>query len=510
MKFQLVLCITALLCACQRGPDYVKIVGNGEQGPERAFLEDLLGEEGALGALGFRLFQEAGAGDPGGKRLEPSLFIEILSSWEDEGAFGDILISKVWLVPREDVLAGRTGTSREACTEGRETLVPPGEIGPPFVALRVDGRALGEADYPLVRAAGVRVRGEEGKKPGSRLQERLRRLEESLAAAPKPLVQPTEPPVWIAAGGDLMLDRGASEILFNEGPAGIFGGTAEMLAQADLTLVNLEGVVSRRGERVPKSFNFRFVPEIAPALRDAGIDAALHANNHVYDYSGEAFLDSLSWLDAAGIGAAGAGLNVDAASEPREFQRGGRVFRVFGLASFPRERNGWDGVSAAAGPDQPGMLHAGAGGGEKLKPKLDRDDPGTVDIVLFHGGVEWSTRPDGPTRELYTGLIRAGADLVIGSHPHVVQGFEWVLGKPVFWSLGNYVFGGMENTEGGEEGLFIRLGFWEGRLLYLEPFALTLTHTRTDIAPAEKLETFYARSRELRENHPLPETPQAP
>jgi len=78
-----------------------------------------------------------------------------------------------------------------------------------------------------------------------------------------------------------------------------------------------------------------------------------------------------------------------------------------------------------------------------------------------------------------------------------VQGFEWVHGKPVFWSLGNYVFGGMENTDGGEEGLFIRLGFLDGRLLYLEPFALTLTHTITSIAPPEKLETFYARSRDL-------------
>jgi poly-gamma-glutamate synthesis protein (capsule biosynthesis protein) len=125
-----------------------------------------------------------------------------------------------------------------------------------------------------------------------------------------------------------MLDRGASEILFREGPAGIFGETAEMLDRADLALVNLEGVVSRRGEKVQKSFNFRFVPEIAPALRDAGIDAVLHANNHVYDYGGEAFLDSLSWLEKAGIGVAGAGLNDGAASEPCEFRRGGRVFQT--------------------------------------------------------------------------------------------------------------------------------------------------------------------------------------
>jgi poly-gamma-glutamate synthesis protein (capsule biosynthesis protein) len=117
--------------------------------------------------------------------------------------------------------------------------------------------------------------------------------------------------------------------------------------------------------------------------------------------------------------------------------------------------------------------------------------------VLFHGGIEWSTRPNKSTRELYTDLIRAGADLVIGSHPHIVQGFEWVEGKPVFWSLGNYVFGGMENTDGGEEGLFIRLGYWGSRLVYLKPYALSLSHTRTKTAPDEMLVTFYGRSRSL-------------
>jgi poly-gamma-glutamate synthesis protein (capsule biosynthesis protein) len=80
----------------------------------------------------------------------------------------------------------------------------------------------------------------------------------------------------------------------------------------------------------------------------------------------------------------------------------------------------------------------------------------------------------------------------------VVQGFEWVLGKPVFWSLGNYVFGGMDHTAGGEEGLFIRLGFWGNTLMYFEPYALRLYHTRTDLVPEENLDTFYQRSWALR------------
>jgi poly-gamma-glutamate synthesis protein (capsule biosynthesis protein) len=119
-------------------------------------------------------------------------------------------------------------------------------------------------------------------------------------------------------------------------------------------------------------------------------------------------------------------------------------------------------------------------------------------VILFHGGDEWSFYPGAYTRELYTNLIRSGADLIIGSHPHVVQGFEWVSGKPVFWSLGNFVFAGMENTNGGEEGLFIRLGFAGKTLVYLEPSALTLKGPRTDIAGPEGLKGFYRLSRELR------------
>ena len=498
MHFCAVIISAAILCGCRPAFYYVKITGDGEYSAEKAFLESFFREGGETEALGLRLLSD----EAGPKLPRPALSIEFLSSLGPGEAFDDILISRSALLPREDALAGRTDTSLEACLSGRETLITAEELKPPFVALRVDGRALGEKDYPLIRAVGIRIRAEGDKKPEKKLLEKMELLEKALRELPKPVTAIPQP-LWIVAGGDMMLGRGASELLLKEGPAGIFGGTAEMLASPALALVNLEGVISNRGEKVEKAFNFRFVPKIAQALRDAGINAVLHANNHAYDYGEEAFLDSLSLLAGAGIGAAGAGIDDEAASEPFVFRQGEESCRVFGLASYPRERSGWDGLSAAAGPGRAGMLHAGNGGAEKIKAKLTPDDKKALNLVLLHGGNEWSGRPDSYTRELCTKLIEAGADLIIGSHPHVVQGFEWVLGKPVFWSLGNYVFAGMEDTEEGDEGLFIRIGFWDGRLLYLEPFALTLTHARTDIAPPEKLEKFYARSLELRQHNPL-------
>jgi poly-gamma-glutamate synthesis protein (capsule biosynthesis protein) len=315
-----------------------------------------------------------------------------------------------------------------------------------------------------------------------------------------PLVEERPAILRVAAAGDLMLGRGAEGILLREGPPGIFGGTAALLREADLAVVNLEGVLSRRGTRTEKAFNFRFDPGAAALLRDAGIDAVLQANNHAFDWGPDAFLDTLDSLAAVGIGVLGAGRDETAAAAPLVFAgRGGLPVRCFGLASFPRERSGWDGLSVRAGKDRPGLLHAGRGDAERIKAGFD---PGALNAVFFHGGEEWSSRPDRPARELCTDLVRAGADLIIGSHPHIVQGFEWVQGKPVFWSLGNYVFAGMENTGGGDEGLFLVLGFWGKQLLYLEPYALALSGPRTELAPPEGLDRFYDLSRELNGGNP--------
>jgi poly-gamma-glutamate synthesis protein (capsule biosynthesis protein) len=523
----------ALFASCTAPPriDYLTITGGDEFPREYDFLASLFGKAEFLEPLGFRWSpalsgEEAGTArrDSGKKERPPEgpeIFIDFAASWAFEETDGGLPISKTWYVPREDALAGRGTAELAACLDGRETLIPLNALEAPFIALRVGDTTVEEPEYPLVKTVELRIRarkpspdtgGTPGRTRAGRKIEKahaealvkIQALEDALRAAEKPLIE--EPPgiLWIAAGGDVMLDRGAAEILFEEGPRGIFGGTADFLARADLALVNLEGAVSSRGTKVKKSFNFRFDPSVAAALRDAGIDGVLQANNHAFDYGEEAFLDTLTHLAAADIAALGAGLNDDEASRPFFFQKGAHQVRTFGIASFPRERNGWDGLSAAAEAEKAGLLHARRGGGEKLKKHISPDagtSPGTepLDIVLFHGGIEWDTRPDTFTRDFYTGLIRHGADLVIGSHPHVVQGFEWVLGKPVFWSLGNYIFGGMENTGGGEQGLFIRLGFSGRRFVYLEPFPLTLSHTRTTIAPAAELNRFYARSRELRE-----------
>jgi poly-gamma-glutamate synthesis protein (capsule biosynthesis protein) len=517
MKVLVFLMIPVLLLSgsCGRDPDLIRLNYKNAPERERAFLES------ALSAVVLESFGLTGSGsekaDQGAVDLS---FFYIYGTAEAETKTESSVfpLSRTWYVPRTDPLEGRAGITTgdrpvilredtDDCLDSGEILAPLRDISPPYTALRVNGLTAGDPGYPLIKFTGLNIAVSGSGKDLKRREEKASALREhilkSLETAPALFEEPPRL-FWIAAGGDVMLGRGASEILLREGPAGIFGESAVMLEEADLALINLEGPLSVRGGKVQKSFNFRFDPAAAAALRQAGIDAVLQANNHAFDYGEQAFLDSLHHLAAAGIGVLGAGLNVEEAARPFILKQPGETAAVFGIASFPREKNGWDGLSAAAGPSRPGILHAGKGGGELLKARFSRTgeaaectEPPALDIVLFHGGNEWTHRPDAATRKLYTGLVQDGADLIIGSHPHVVQGFEWINGKAVFWSLGNYVFGGMEDTGGGEDGLFIKLGYAGQRLVYLEPHALILDHTRTSVGPPENLARFYALSREL-------------
>ncbi|MDR2419478.1 MAG: CapA family protein [Treponema sp.] len=501
--YLLLLGMMMLMAACAKNANtadtiwYLTVDYPNRYEAEEVFVRDFLNEVERLEALGIRLFEVAVSDTASHETAD--IHISFFSAWEHERIEEGIVLSRTWFVPREDPLNGRTNTSYIRCLAGQEDLVPITELQPPFVALRVDDFSVADEDYPLVRKVGVTIQNTQGKEPPALISE----LDAALQAALNAVVLGDNAPraerptlFWVASGGDVLLDRGADKLLMAEGPQSIFGGTAEFLAAADLALINLECAVTDRGTAVPKTYNFRCTPLSMPALRASGVDAVLLANNHTFDYGDEGLLDSLRYLKEAGIGILGVGLNEAEAATPFVFEG---VARVFGIASFPQEKNGWDGLSVAATEDKAGLLHTGKDGAAKLKAQFSTDDT-VLDIVLFHGGEEWTDEPDEATRAIYTGLIDSGADLLIGSHPHVVQGFEWIQDKPVFWSLGDYVFGDMWDTHqlGGEDGLFIMLGFWGNRLLYFEPYPVSLSDIRTSIAPRENLSRFYTLSRNLR------------
>jgi poly-gamma-glutamate synthesis protein (capsule biosynthesis protein) len=513
---------------------YVDIQYEGASEPERFFIESLFTEE-KLKPLGLTLRtpgevpsinnNKAAAGEVPADEAVPEgesitvVFQGAWTSWETAGAAvsykpgdcsGLLPISRTCMIPAARPQDGKLNISADEAY--RMALVPLRDLAPPYTALTVNGLRVDDPAYPLVLVGGIEFSLSSGdfRTGGDSTRQILKKVralaglvadsQEKRTAAATSLFEDRPVLYSIAAGGDMMLARGAQEILFAEGPEGILGGTAALVKGADLALVNLEGTISDRGEELKKTYTFRFDPKVVPALKNAGFDAVLLANNHALDFGLTGFFDSLSYMEKAGLHALGVGRDIAAASAP--FVTGGPAgpgtARVFGFASFPPERS-WDGTSAAAGPGVPGMLHAAAYGGTEELTRRIREDRTAFTIVLVHGGVEYADHPDPVTRAIYTELIEAGADLIIGSHPHVEQGFEWVKGKPVFWSLGDYVFADMEDTPGGDKGLFIVLYFEAGRLVYLEPYALKMQGPRTLIAPPSQLERFYRLTKECAE-----------
>jgi poly-gamma-glutamate synthesis protein (capsule biosynthesis protein) len=467
----LLICIVFCLCllCCNK---HVAPVGIAITGEERAFLEKLLQEDGFVEAHNIVLTEEA----------EAVITLEVLSQWRSECGIDDIPLVETYYVPYTDNIERSNATIAD-CLSGKEYLMPLTELAPPFTALRIDGCTVGDDDYPLIKVTTVRVNSWNADFSFPDTTKEITLIKEYLTQKIL-LIEKTEKPslIFLTVGGDVMLGRGAEQRLYHEGAAGIFGDASTILANDTISVINLEGAISARGIAAKKSFTFRFSPASAQALKEASIEAVLQANNHSFDWGYDAFMDTLDSLNQAGIGVLGAGIDEAAAARPWEKECGAIKVRLFGIASFPDEQNGWSGKYMTASATKGGILHSINGGDAVLIESIKNENTAqTLNIVYFHGGLEWSVSPDNRTRQLCTAIIEAGADAIIGSHPHIVQGFEWVAGKPVFWSLGNFVFAGMEGT-GGEKGLLVRLGYWGKQLIYIDLFALELHGAHTDIA----------------------------
>lgn len=190
---------------------------------------------------------------------------------------------------------------------------------------------------------------------------------------------------------------------------------AAWFGEADITMVNLENAITDRGYKVPKEFNFRMPPKYLQVLKNGGIDIVNLANNHVWDYGQVGVEDTIAHLDEAGIYHVGGGVSAEDAKKPVILEMKGK--RIGFLGYYFMEGNVGDDVSA-------------------LKKAVD------VVVVNFHWGTERSHYPESYQVALAHRAIDAGADLVVGHHPHVLQGIERYKNGIIAYSLGNFIFGG--------------------------------------------------------------------
>ena len=214
-------------------------------------------------------------------------------------------------------------------------------------------------------------------------------------------------------------------------------GYLSAIQSADYFAVNEEFPFSSRGtQAADKQYTFRLAPEKVSMFKEMGIDAVTLANNHALDYGTDALLDTCEVLDSAGILHTGAGKNLDEAKQPVVFEKNGQRVALIGATRVIPQAD-W-----AATNGHPGMLSSYEVSVEPLLAQIaECHAAGDKVVVLIHWGIEREEKPQEYQRALAKRYIDAGADLVIGSHPHVLQGIEYYKGKPIFYSLGNFVFG---------------------------------------------------------------------
>ena len=248
----------------------------------------------------------------------------------------------------------------------------------------------------------------------------------------------TEP--VLAFVGDMLFTENTLSRYHQQGISSMF--SEELLSamtDADLFMVNEEFPFSTRGEAAEdKQFTFRVDPSYVRIFQEIGVDVATVANNHALDFGVNAFADSLDTLDQAGIARVGGGRTLSEAKAPVIRTVGDSTVGILG-ASRVIPVSSW-----TAGSARPGMFTA-YDQAPLLNEISDLSSQCDYTVVYLHWGIEKDEYPQEYQRKLAYACIDAGADLVVGSHPHVLQGFETYKGKLIAYSLGNFLFSNSTN-----------------------------------------------------------------
>ena len=206
-------------------------------------------------------------------------------------------------------------------------------------------------------------------------------------------------------------------------------------SMADLSIVNLENPLTRGGIPSEKQFNFRARPEYTRVLKAGGIDIVNLANNHIYDYSEQGLFDTIDFLDQAGIRHIGAGKNMAFARKPVLLKIKGVRIAFLGYYGLRKHSGSHPATADSAGTALRNLSYI------KQDIKAVRDSTDVV-IVTFHWGIEKEHVPEVDQIYFAHKTIQYGADLIVGHHPHVLQGIEKYRNGLIVYSLGNFIFGG--------------------------------------------------------------------
>lgn len=278
---------------------------------------------------------------------------------------------------------------------------------------------------------------------------------------------------FIAAVGDMMLGRGVQKAMAKEKSAAVaFTDTLPVLQNNDFTIGNLECVITNRNIKTEKTYNFKVPEDALTYLKEAGFDYLMMTNNHCYDYGEAGFKDTLKAVKEAGFATSGVGYNKTEALEFYRTTINGQNFSVLSVGAYPVESKGFNGEKQATATEtRAGILWKSQ---EVIDLITEEKKTGSVIIINAHAGSEYRKNPNKLQKEFYIEMCDAGADVIFGSHPHVLQPVEMYNKSLIVWSLGNFIFPGMEEMPGATDTMIIRTGFIENKLVYYEKHPATI------------------------------------
>jgi len=241
--------------------------------------------------------------------------------------------------------------------------------------------------------------------------------------------------VRLVFAGDVVLDgKPGAAIQHGEDP---FTGFSALINQADIRLANLECVVATGGDPVDKNYNFRARPDSLSVLRKH-FDVVTIANNHSGDFGRNAFEEMITLLPQYGIQFAGGGHNLTEAHRPAIVVRNGLRIALLGYNEFMPRRFEADANAAGTAWSEDEQVAVDIHRAREIY-KAD------LVIPVMHWGWENETHSNARQQQLAHLMIAAGADLVLGTHPHVTQEVEYFQGKPIFYSIGNFMIDALDN-----------------------------------------------------------------
>ncbi len=241
--------------------------------------------------------------------------------------------------------------------------------------------------------------------------------------------------------GDVMLGRHVERLMGEKGGEYPFFALRNLLASSTFVIANLEGSIPEKHIPTPSGgFRFSFIQEVAKTLNTVGIDAVSLANNHASDFGEEGWKSTVATLSSSTVVSFGHSRRVATSSYDVEVD--GVAVSVFGINVITPT---WDKVKALAVVDE--VCHT---------------KKGAYVVAFVHFGEEYEHLQSGKQDDLVSELFSRCVNLVIGAHPHVVQGVRESEGKIALFSLGNFIFD-QYFSAATQQGLMVRLTFVDGQ-----------------------------------------------